>query len=242
VSEIGNTPSRRTLAFARWAMLWFAVCTGFSMLAYPGGTSRDHSTRGYSVFENFGSDLGRTVALNGEPNRLGAAIFLSGLGILILAVLACLPAFFAVYSISPSQRRWARGAAAAGCLSLLAFLGVALMPVDLFPSLHNLSALFGWLGILVAALLFALVTARDARFSGRLAAGWLGLAVVVSAYLGIDCLGIVPLNSDTNLLILVTAQKLAGVAGLLTLLFETHAAEHALGASQSHPADANAVS
>jgi hypothetical protein len=241
MSDIGNTPSRRTFAFARWAMLWFAVCTGFSMVAYPGGTSRDHSTRGYSVFENFGSDLGRTVGLNGEANRLGAAIFLSGLGVLILAVLACLPAFFAVYSISPSQRRWARGAAAAGCLSCLAFLGVAVMPVNLFPSLHNLGALVGWLGLLVAALLFALVTARDRRFSGRLTAGWVGLAVVVSAYIGIDCLGIVPLNSDTDLLVLVSTQKLAGVVGLLTLLVETRAAEHALEASQSHPADTNAV-
>ncbi len=220
--------------FTRWATSWFAVSTGLAVLAYPGGTIQDHTARGYSIVANVLSDLGRTVALNGEPNRLGAALFVSGFSALMLALLAGLPAFVRAYSVSGRQRRWARAAAAAACLSYLAFLGVALSPVNLFPTFHNLSALLGWFGILVAALLFALATARNARVSGRVAAGWLGLAVLVAANIWIDCLGPFAPDSETGLFVLATEQKTVGFVGLLILLFQTRAADRALhGTGQS---------
>jgi hypothetical membrane protein len=55
--------------------LGFIVLTALAMLVYPGGTASDATTRGYSFFTNFFSDLGRTQARNGEPNTMAASLF-----------------------------------------------------------------------------------------------------------------------------------------------------------------------
>ena len=57
-----------------------------SGLRYPGGTFRDHATSGYSITHNFLSDLGMTVAHDGEPNRLGALLFVLSLTILVVGM------------------------------------------------------------------------------------------------------------------------------------------------------------
>jgi hypothetical protein len=46
-----------------------------SGLSYPGGTIHDASTRGYSFTHNFLSDLGTTVAFDGQRNTKGARLF-----------------------------------------------------------------------------------------------------------------------------------------------------------------------
>ena len=44
------------------------VLTAVAMFLYPGGTLFDRTSRGYSFFENSFSDLGSTVAWNGQSN------------------------------------------------------------------------------------------------------------------------------------------------------------------------------
>ena len=70
------------LTLSRWAIAMAFALFVLAMLLYPGGTIRDTSTRGYDFFRNFGSDLGRTTALNGRPNRVSQV--LSGLGGVLL--------------------------------------------------------------------------------------------------------------------------------------------------------------
>lgn len=67
----------RLSAFSRaqWAVglaLSFAIA---SMFLYPGGTGLDASTAGYSLWQNFLSDLGMTVAHNGQTNGVGGLCY-----------------------------------------------------------------------------------------------------------------------------------------------------------------------
>lgn len=48
------------------AAIIFLVLTGLAMLWYPGGTTNDANTSGYSFLQNFFSDLGRFKTFNGE--------------------------------------------------------------------------------------------------------------------------------------------------------------------------------
>lgn len=74
---------------AQRALLFVIVAAGSagtSMLQYPGGTPLDSSTRGYSISQNFLSDLGMTVAYNGQSNGLGAALFVLSLLLLVVGL------------------------------------------------------------------------------------------------------------------------------------------------------------
>ena len=101
-----------------------------AMLLYPGGTIRDTSTRGYDFFRNFGSDLGRTTALNGRPNRVSQV--LSGLGgvLLMLGIVASAAGVARVYSASARGRFWAMTGTMAGLLATGSVLMGFLIPPD----------------------------------------------------------------------------------------------------------------
>src|SRR5262245_45132091 len=70
-------------------------------IAYPGGTWEEPSRTGHSFLFNYYCDLMRPVALNGQPNALGAA--LAEWGQLILAL--ALGPFFAVAPLCFGDRK-----------------------------------------------------------------------------------------------------------------------------------------
>src|SRR5574340_1170713 len=55
--------------------LLFYLLITLSMLLYPGGTKANPNTQGYSFFTNFLSDLGQSVALNGQSNIVSMVLF-----------------------------------------------------------------------------------------------------------------------------------------------------------------------
>ena len=63
--------SSPVFARARWVAAIAAVLSLLLMWQYPGGTSLNARTVGYSPAQNFLSDLGMTVAYNGRANGLG---------------------------------------------------------------------------------------------------------------------------------------------------------------------------
>ncbi|MEP6766190.1 MAG: hypothetical protein ABJB66_17900, partial [Gemmatimonadaceae bacterium] len=70
-------------ARARWSVIIASICGVSAMLLYPGGTPLDHTTAGYSLSQNFLSDLGMTVSYNGLPNSFGALLFIVSLMLLV---------------------------------------------------------------------------------------------------------------------------------------------------------------
>jgi hypothetical protein len=89
-----------------------------AMLLYPGGTIRDPSTSGYSFFQNFLSDLGRTVAWGGQPNYRSAFLFVTSFVILALALAGSFVVFIRLFSSSRNARYSARTAGADGAAVL----------------------------------------------------------------------------------------------------------------------------
>ena len=106
------------------------------MLRYPGGTPLDETTTRYSPLRNFLSDLGMTVSYSGQPNRLGALLFVAGLLCLIAGAALLLLEFIRLCSTPARARRFARAAGAIALASCLAFVGVAFTPENRVMSLH----------------------------------------------------------------------------------------------------------
>ena len=72
-----NLISNRTMLvfIPRLALGLFILLQILGMLVYPGGTMHDSSTMGYSLSQNFFSDMGAYVARNGDPNYLSMIFF-----------------------------------------------------------------------------------------------------------------------------------------------------------------------
>ena len=79
-----HRPAIRAFSHAQWASLTASLLGVVAMIRYPGGTGLEHDTPRYQLTQNFLSDLGMTVAYNGQPNRIGALLFVISLVVLII--------------------------------------------------------------------------------------------------------------------------------------------------------------
>lgn len=201
---------------ARRAIVVPIALGGAAMLLYPGGTALDRSTRGYSLAQNFLSDLGMTVGYDGRSNVAGALCFAAALGVLVLGLGGALVGFVRGYAAVPRARPLAYASAGVGLLVCLAFVGVALTPEDRAMTLHvGATRLAFWL-FPVATLLLTLA-AHASGAARRAVAMWGALSVVLTAYAGLLAWG-PALGTPAGLRTYVVAQKLVTVAVLLAAL------------------------
>ena len=207
----------------RWAAGVATVLAVVAGLRYPGGTFQDHSTRGYSFFENFLSDLGMTVAHNGDPNRLGAVLFVLALLLLVVGLGGSLVGFVGLHSANPESRPFARLAGAVGLIVCLCFAGVALTPYNRFFALHILFTKTAWrLFVLVPFFLFVASLRSDGQRG--IASAWLFLTVMLAGYVWVLDFG-PRVSAPGGLVTQVTAQKIIAITAILSFVYLSIAAE-----------------
>ena len=157
----------------RAAIIWFVVCAGTSMLLYPGGTRLDPGTVGYSFTQNPFSELGRTVARNGEPNVASATLFVLGLTPAGLGLSAFFIALLPLVSTRSRTVTWvARLGCLAGIVAGVAYVAVAWTPANEWPGEHVLAERTAFRSFLVASVLLGFVTAANKAFTVRATAAW----------------------------------------------------------------------
>ena len=215
---------RGSWAPARWAIVIALMLTAASVLSYPGGTVRDESTRVYSFTHNFLSDLGSTVAFNGQRNVVGAVLFGVSVLIMVLVLAGSIVAAVRLLSATPGARSFARLAAVAGILVCAGFLGVALTPADRAWRLHMLSAMVAFRSFPVATALLAIATVRDTRFRPRATVGWVTLTIVLAGLIAMTHLG-PSADTEHGLVTQVITQKIMAVSVLVVLWVESREAE-----------------
>jgi hypothetical protein len=206
----------------RWAFALAAALEGMAMLVYPGGTPLRSETRGYSFFQNSLSDLGSTVARNGEANP-GYLIHIAAALILVVAGGATYGALIRVYESAPVTRRLARAAGALVLLAAAGLLGAALTPPDLHAAFHRQFTLLAVGSFPLATALLTLATALGPGVRRRVPVSWLLLTLIVVAWASM-MLTARP-TTDLALAIPVTLQKITGVTLVATLVFQGWEAE-----------------
>lgn len=202
----------------RWAASIATVLTIVAGVRYPGGTFQDHSTRGYSFFQNFLSDLGMTVAHNGEPNQLGAMLFIVALLVLVVGLGGSLVGFVRLHSTAPESRPFASLAGLVGLVVCVCFAGVALTPENRALGLHIFFTRAAWrLFVIVPLLLFvASLRSRDVPLGVRSA--WLFLTVMLAGYVWVLDFG-PRVSAPGGLVTQVTAQKIIAITAILTFVY-----------------------
>lgn len=194
------------------------------MLVYPGGTYRDHSTSGYQFFHNYLSDLGATVAHNGQPNRVGALLFVVSLVALVVGMGALLVALTRVYARSRGAVAFTRLAAIAGTLVCALFIGVAATPENHFMPIHVLFTKLAFRTFPAVPLFLGLAARRNPALPPRVSVAWLVMIVLLVSYVLILDFG--PRSSTpTGLVVQVTAQKIVTIGAVLLLVYQSYQAE-----------------
>ena len=132
---------RAGFAISFFGATQFLVCCLVAIFMYPGGTIVDKKTNGYSLSENYVSDLGREVSLSRESNRSGSRIFN---GSLVLFGICTLPFFFFMPTHAYDKVGWLTTAGICGAIACLALMIMGTNPCDTSPVTHA-GAAFTWM-------------------------------------------------------------------------------------------------
>ena len=210
--------SSRVFARARWVAAIAVVLSLLSMGQYPGGTSLNAQTIGYSLSKNFLSDLGMTIAYNGVANGFGAALFAASMLVMVAGCGAVVWQCARLYAMMPESRRAARAACVVGALVCASFVGVAFTPENRVMPLHVDFTLFAFRTAPIAIALLAVASFRASRLPRAMALTWTTLTMTLVAYVVLLAVG--PSTSTAmGLTTMVLAQKGVTIAagGLLLL-------------------------
>jgi len=195
----------------------FLALTPVAMLLYPGGTPVDADTEGYRFLGNFFSDLGRTVAHNGEPNGVSAVLFLVALGLAGLGLAVFFVAVVPLYRPGRVGLALGLAGAAAGVVSGFSFVGVALAPADIALAAHGWFVMMAFRAFLIATLLHTAAVLATAHYPNRYAAVYGVFALLLAAYLWLLFRG-PGFGSAQGVMIQVTGQKVIAYAAIVTAL------------------------
>ena len=203
--------------FLRFAALQFVVLVGAAMAVYPGGTWWDPTTTHYQLAHNFLSDLGATHAFSGRANTASMLLF----AIALVTIGGALVAFawsWRSFAFGLARARWAgRASELLGTASGLAFVGIALAPVDRALDVHNVlvASAFGLLLAYVACMTLLMWRNRV----GHVAINALYLAIV-AGYVAFGVFG-PRMATEIGFEEMVIAQKVVVVASMTHIVYLT---------------------
>jgi len=217
----GKRPFRATT----WACVQFMVLSTIAMLVYPGGSHADPTSRGYSFFTNFFSDLGLTVSRSGASNRASMVLFiialtLAGLGLIIFFLAA--PQFF-------WRRRGLRVLSILGSIfgviSGVCYIGVAWSPANLAAGPHGQFTLWAFEAFLGAAVFYSIATLFQPRYPKVYAAVYIAFALLLAAYVWLMMTG-PGLETSRGVMIQATGQKIIVYAAIICMFIQGYGAVH----------------
>ncbi|NHJ85325.1 MAG: DUF998 domain-containing protein [Asgard group archaeon] len=138
----------------------FVVLTTIAMILYPGGTYLDSNAPRYDFIRNFFSDLGRTIAINGELNIVSRALFTTALliaGLTLIGLFALTPYY---YKEKKSSFWLSIVGSINGIICALAYIGIGFAPSDLeqFLTAHIYFVYIAFTGTLLTLILYTIAT------------------------------------------------------------------------------------
>ncbi len=204
-------------------LLFFLLIT-ISMILYPGGTKADHNRQGYSFFTNFLSDLGESVALNGQPNTASMVLFLLAMTLAGIATLLFSLAFTQLFVLTRRSIWFSHIGALLGVIAGICLIGVGIVPENIASGLHNFCIYAGLLIFVAAYIFFFQAMVRTKGLAKRISWVYYVLGVVFIVYTIISSwvtlFGPAP-DTLAWVVIQATGQKIIVYAALLGLLIES---------------------
>lgn len=176
---------RHLFSIVAGVCILFVALTTVAMLIYPGGSFPVVGTHGYQFFVNYFSDLGQTRTQSGAENYPSMLLFTAAVMIVGLALAAffrSFAAFFRTKATAPAALRLNRIATRFGFASALCFVGLAMIPENLFAAGHFLCVQGAFNFLLVAIVLEILALRKTSGISSWLLVVNAAFVVILFSY------------------------------------------------------------
>ena len=198
----------------------FIVLTVIAMFFYPGGSLTDPTTKGYSFYSNFFSELGFLVTKSGAVNTPSAVLFITALTMAGLGLVFFFLAFPQFYQQTKVARTLSLFGSIFGILSGICFIGVAWAPADVLLDLHVFFVMWAFRLFPVAAFFYAFAIFRHPDYPKRY--GWVFVifGILLVAYILLLELGPNAGDSYTGQVIQVVGQKVIVYASIGSILIQ----------------------
>ncbi len=217
-----NPWHRRLYSLAIVGCIQFVVLTLIAMICYPGGTHADPTTKGYSFFHNFFSDLGLTETFSGDPKFASFLLFTVAMVLAGVALAFFFVAFPSFFSSSTLGKWLSILGSTAGILSGVAFIGAAL-PGNLYPEPHKMSVQVAFLAFFIAVLIYIPVIFLKRDYPRVYAWVFVAFAILLGSYVWLLFEG--PSTSTSNgLIIQATGQKIIAYATIISMFIQSYSA------------------
>lgn len=183
---------RRLLSVVAAICVGFLALTTVAMLVYPGGSFPITHTRGYQFFVNYFSDLGQTRTQSGASNYPSMLLFSTAVisvGLALAAFFVVFTSFVETHATEPKALRLNRIARRFGFVSAGGFVGLALIPENVFAAGHFLCVQAAFNGLLVAIILEIVTLLRTATISRWVLGVNAAFVVLLAAYIALMIFG-----------------------------------------------------
>jgi hypothetical protein len=171
-----------------------------------------------------------TVAHNGEANRLGAALFVAALLVLVVGLGGSLVGFVRLHSATPASRPFSRLAGLVGLVVCVCFVGVALTPENRFLGLHIFFTRAAWRLFVLVPLLLFVASLRSDELPRGMRSAWLFLTVMLAGYVWVLDFG-PRVSAPGGLVTQVAAQKIISITAVLAFVYLSVLAERRIVAA-----------
>lgn len=214
---------KRAFLLTMAGTIQFVILTIVAMLFYPGGTWVDTESKGYSFFNNLFSDLGMTVSHSGTPNGVARTLFTLTLvvaAISLVSFFVVMPKFF---DQSKKVKRLSIIGSVFGVISGLAYVGIAVVPLDLFlyTHLYFVYAAFGSFTMVV--IFYTIAIFQEPSYSNTYAYVFLAFASLLVVYMVVLVMGPSPFSAE-GLRIQAVGQKFIVYAAIVCMFFQGYGA------------------
>lgn len=198
----------------------FILLTTAAMFFYPGGSLKDPSTKGYSFFENFFSELGFLTTQSGAVNTVSLVFFTSALTMAGAGLVLFFLAFPQFFLGTKGNRYLVLPGSFLGVLSGICFIGVAWAAGDAALDLHVFFVMWAFRLFPAAVLLYVPAIFRQRDYPRIY--GWVFIlfGLLLIAYILLLELGPSAGASLTGQIIQVTGQKVIVYASIISILIQ----------------------
>ncbi len=207
-----------------YGIILFFLLNLLAMIFYSGGTHQNPELEYYKFTQNYFSDLGRTITMDGTQNFFSSFIFNNSLlmiGILFILFFYHLPNLFVDNNISHNLSRIGSWIA---ITSGFAFAGIGFTPSNLFLDSHLFFVRWAFRSFLIVSILFVFAINKSNEWENKYAFVYIIFSLILLSYILIMDFGPDGRKSLNGLIVQVISQKIIVAAFIVSVFFKSKGA------------------
>lgn len=218
-----NNLHRGAYIFLVFGCLQFIFLTIIAMFFYQGGTYIDPNTSNYLFWNNFFSDLGRTIAHSGMSNKISFILFTITMCIWGISQIPFFIAILSFFKHNKLMKQLSLIGSFLGIVTGISYIGIAFTPSDALNDAHDFFVVVAFSSIFLSIIIYSIIIYRNENYSNFFSYALASSASILAIYYIV--LFIFPKNNISEVLLIhVVGQKIAVYTLLISGIIQAYGA------------------